>query len=186
MVHRGSIGRSSVDLLGLSWVATCRGRRVNGLARVGHVSHKAIGMIGSVGDSLNPAVRKRNGVRTVHSTAGVLGLGSLEVGLGVVVRDAIREGVGLRGLLGIFHRGRSIIDNWCRSMVDNWADNWGRGMIDSRDRSVVGNRCGMDKRMVAVADAVPVVNSVSNVGDVRHCGCTGQAKQGRDHESLNK
>ena len=115
-----------------------------------------------------------------------MGLGSLEVGLGVVVRDAIREGVGLRGLLGIFHRGRSIIDNWCRSMVDNWADNWGRGMIDSRDRSVVGNRCGMDKRMVVVADAVPMVNSVSNVGDVRHCGCTGQAKQGRDHESLNK
>ena len=102
VVHRGSIGRSSVDLLGLSWVATCRGRRVNGLARVGHVSHKAIGMIGSVGDSLNPAVRKRNGVRTIHSTAGVLGLGSLEVGFGVVVRDAIREGVGLRGLLGIF------------------------------------------------------------------------------------
>ena len=117
MVHRGSIGRSSVDLLGLSWVATSWGRRVNGLSREGHVSHKAIGMIGSVGDSLNPAVRKRNGVRTVHSTAGVLGLGSLEVGLGVVVRDAIREGVGLRGLLGIFHRGRSIIDNWCRSIL---------------------------------------------------------------------
>ena len=56
----------------------------------------------AVGDSLNPAVRKRNGVRTIHSTAGVLGLGSLEVGFGVVVRDAIREGVGLRGLLGIF------------------------------------------------------------------------------------
>ena len=166
VVHRGSIDRSSVDLLGFSWVATSWGRRVNGLARVGHVSHKAIGMIGSVGDSLNSAVRKRNGVRTVDNTAGVLGLGSLEVGLGVVVRDAIREGVGHMGLLGIFHRGRSIIDNWCWSMVDNW----GRRMIDSRGRSVVGNRCGMDKSMMAMADAVPVVNSVSNVGDVRHCG----------------
>ena len=131
---------------------------------------------------MNPAVRKRNGVRTVHSTAGVLGLGSLEVGLGVVVRDAIREGVELRGLLGIFHRGRDIIDNWCRSIVDNW----GRSMIDSRGRSMIGKRCGMDKSVVAAADAVPVVNSVSNLGDVRHCGCTGQAKQGRDHESLNK
>ena len=117
------------------------------------------------------------------STAPLVpGLGSLEVGLGVVVRDAIREGVGHRGLLGIFHRGRSIIDNWCWSMVDNW----GRRMIDSRGRSVVGNRCGMDKSMMAMADAVPVVNSVSNVGDVRHCGGTGQAKQGRDDESLNK
>ena len=101
---------------------------------------------------MNPAVRKRNGVRTIHSTAGVLELCSLEVGLGVVVRDAIREGVGLRGLLCIFHRGRGIIDNWCRSMVDNW----GMSIIDSRGRSVVDNRCGMDKSMVAVADAVPV------------------------------
>ena len=177
MVHRGSIGRSIVELLGFSWVATSWGRWVNGLARVGHVSHKAIGMIGSVGDSLNSAVRKRNGVRTVDSTAGVLGLGSLEVGLGVVVRDTIGEGVGLWGLLGVFHRG---VVGRGRSMVDHR----GRGMVSNR--GMVGSWSSVDNSVVAVADAVSVSYSVSNMGHVGHGGSAGQAKQGRDHEGLKR
>ena len=58
---RCSIGRGSVGL-SLTRVTTGGSRRVDGLPRVGHIGHKAIGVVSSVSDSLNPAVRKRNSV----------------------------------------------------------------------------------------------------------------------------
>ena len=158
---------------------------ISGNSVVGNISNVSVISVGSVGDSLNSAVRKRNGVRTVDSTAGVLGLGSLEVGLGVVVRDTIGEGVGLRGLLGVFHRG---VVGRGRSMVDHR----GRGMVSNRGRGMVGNRgmvsswSSVDNSVVAVADAVSVSDSVSNMGHVGHGGSAGQAKQGRDHEGLKR
>merc|ERR1712183_151078 len=115
-------------------------------------------MVGSVSDSLNPAVRKRNSVRATNNTIGITRLSGVEVGLGVVIGDTIGERVWLRGLLGIFHR--SVVDR-CRGMVDNW----GRG--------VVGSRSSMDNSMVAMTDAVAVSNAMSNVGHMRHCGGAG-------------
>ena len=51
---------------------------------------------------------------------------------------------------GVVGRG-SVVDR-SRGVVDNW----GRGMV--------GSRGSMDNSMVAMADAVAVSNSVSNVG----------------------
>ena len=173
MVDRGGIG------LDLTRVATSRGRGVDGLSRVGHVSNKAVGVVSVVGDGLDPAVGKRNSVRATDNAVGITRLLGVEVGLGVVVRDTIGEGVGLRGLLGVFHRG---VVGRGRSMVDHR----GRGMVSNRGRGMVGSGSSVDNSMVAVADAVSVSDSVSNMGHVGHGGSAGQAKQGGDHEGLKR
>ena len=184
VVDRSSIGRGGVGL-GLTGVATSRGRGVDGLSGVGHVSNKAVGVVSVVGDGLDPAVGKRNSVRATDNAVGITRLLGVEVGLGVVVRDTIGEGVGLWGLLGVFHRG---VVGRGRSMVDHR----GRGMVSNRGRGMVGNRgmvgsgSSVDNSVVAVADAVSVSYSVSNMGHVGHGGSAGQAKQGRDHEGLKR
>ena len=179
MVDRGGIG------LGLTGVATSRGRGVDGLSRVGHVSNKAVGVVSVVGDGLDPAVGKRNSVRATDNAVGIARLLGVEVCLGVVVRDTIGEGVGLWGLLGVFHRGvvgrgRSMVDHRGRGMVSNRS----RGMVSNR--GMVGSGSSVDNSMVAVADAVSVSYSVSNMGHVGHGGGAGQAKQGGDHEGLKR
>ena len=176
VVDRSSIGRGGIGL-GLTGVATSRGRGVDGLSRVGHVSNKAVGVVSVVGDSLDPAVGKRNSVRATDNAVGIARLLGVEVCLGVVVRDTIGEGVGLWGLLGVFHRG---MVGRGRSMVDHR----GRGMVSNR--GMVGSGSGVDNSVVAVADAVSVSNSVSNMGHVGHSGSAGQAKQGGDHEGLKR
>ena len=176
VVDRSSIGRGGVGL-GLTGVATSRGRGVDGLSRVGHVSNKAVGVVSVVGDGLDPAVGKRNSVRATDNAVGITRLLGVEVGLGVVVRDTIGEGVGLRGLLGVFHRG---VVGRGRSMVDHR----GRGMVSNR--GMVGSWSSVDNSVVAVADAVSVSDSVSNMGHVGHGGSAGQAKQGGDHEGLKR
>ena len=184
VVDRSSIGRGGIGL-GLTGVATSRGRGVDGLSRVGHVSNKAVGVVSVVGDGLDPAVGKRNSVRATDNAVGIARLLGVEVCLGVVVRDTIGEGVGLWGLLGVFHRG---VVGRGRSMVDHR----GRGMVGNRSRGMVGNRSmvgsgsSVDNSVVAVADAVSVSNSVSNMGHVGHGGSAGQAKQGGDHEGLKR
>ena len=176
VVDRSSIGRGGIGL-GLTGVSTSRGRGVDGLSRVGHVSNKAVGVVSVVGDGLDPAVGKRNSVRATDNAVGIARLLGVEVGLGVVVRDTIGEGVGLWGLLGVFHRG---VVGRGRSMVDHR----GRGMVGNR--SMVGSWSSVDNSVVAVADAVSVSYSVSNMGHVGHGGSAGQAKQGGDHEGLKR
>ena len=183
VVDRSSIGRGGIGL-GLTGVATSRGRGVDGLSRVGHVSNKAVGVVSVVGDGLDPAVGKRNSVRATDNAVGIARLLGVEVCLGVVVRDTIGEGVWLRGLLGILHRGMICR---CRCVVDRGSVvGRGRGMVDNWGRDMVGSRGSMDNSMVAMADAMAVSNAVSNVGHMRHRGSAGQTKKGRDHEGLKK
>ena len=180
VVDRCSISRGCV---GLS-LTSSRGRGVDSLSRVGHLRLVAVFVVGGVSDGLDPAVRKRNSVRAANNTIGITRLCSIKVGLGVVIGDTIGEGVWLRGLLCIFHR--SVVGR-CRGVVDRGSvvdgsrcmvDNWGGGMV--------GSRSSMDNSMVAMADAMAVSNSVSNMGHMQHCGSAGQTKQGRDHEGLKK
>ena len=180
------IGRGRGSNIGvvLTDVTTSGGRGVDGFSRVGHLGNIAIGVVGSVGDSLDPAVREGNSVRAANNTVGIPRFSSVEVCLGVVVRDTIGEGVWLRGLLGILHRGMICR---CRCVVDRGSVvGRGRGMEDNWGRDMVGSRGSMDNSMVAMADAMAVSNAVSNVGHMRHRGSAGQTKKGRDHKGLKK
>merc|ERR1711971_1511415 len=91
--NRGVDSVGNVDR-GSGNVATSRGRRVDGLAGVGDLSNVAGQVVGVVGDGLDPAVGKVDGVRSSHSTGAIVGLGLLEVGLGVVVGHGVGVGVG--------------------------------------------------------------------------------------------
>merc|ERR1712055_1261138 len=91
-------------------VATSRGRRVDRLTRVLNSSNVAGDVVGVVGDGLDPAVGEVDGVRSSHGTGAIVGLGLLEVGLGVVVGHGVGVGVGgglseVGGSDGVHHRG---------------------------------------------------------------------------------
>merc|ERR1719198_624128 len=75
-------------------VATSRGRGVDGLTGVGDLSNVASDVVGVVGDGLDPAVGKVDGVRSSHGTSAIIGLSLLEVGLGEVISNGIAVGVG--------------------------------------------------------------------------------------------
>ena len=64
-------------------------------------------MVGGVGGGLDPAVGQGDGEGASHVAAGVLGLTLLEVGVAVVVGDAILIGVRLGGqlLLNVLDNG---------------------------------------------------------------------------------
>jgi len=100
-------------------VATSGGRGVDGLSRVGNLSDVAGQVVGVVGDGLDPAVRKVDGVRSGNGTGAIVGLGLLEVGLGVVVGHGV--GVGVGG--GLSEVGGSV--------ASNGMDDGGRGVLGS-------------------------------------------------------
>jgi hypothetical protein len=80
-------------------VSTCGLRRVDRGALVGHLSNKAVDMVGSVGGGLDTAVRESDHEGSLDNTIGILGLSLLEVSLGVVVIDSVLIGEGLGGKL---------------------------------------------------------------------------------------
>ena len=93
--HRSSM--NSVDWCS-SNVSTSRSSRVLSLSGVSHLSHVSSDIVGVISNSLNPAVRKVDRVRSTHNTSSIVRLRLLEVGVGVVVSYGV--GVGVRGGLG--------------------------------------------------------------------------------------
>merc|ERR1712223_2030743 len=97
-------------------VATSRGRGVDGLAGVSDLSNVASDVVGVVGDGLDPAVGKVDGVRSSHGTSAIVGLSLLEVGLGLVISNGIAVGVG--GGLGEVSSSHSV-HNWVSNSMGN-------------------------------------------------------------------
>ena len=95
---------------GSSDVSTSRGRGVLGLTSILNSSNVAGQVIGVVGDGLDSAVGKVDGVRSSHGTGAIVGLRLLKVGLGVVIGHGVGVGVGgglskVGGSNGVHHRG---------------------------------------------------------------------------------
>jgi len=99
-------------------VSTSGGRGVDGFTGVLNGGNVAGQVVGGVGDGLDPAVGEVDGVRSSHGTSSVVGLGLLEVGLGVVVGHGV--GVGVGG--GLSEVGGSVAGS---------VDNGGRGVLGS-------------------------------------------------------
>ena len=174
----GSVSRGSNDGLG-----------VDSLALVGDLGDVAVDVVGVVGNVLHTAVGKGNGVRSLNNTGAIVGLASVEVGLGVVIGDGVVVGVGgdlIRVHLGgVDNRGgmvsRGGVDNR-GGMVDGVGNN--RGVVGN---SVVGNGVVGDRGVVekgsVVGDSV-VGNGVGN-GVVSH-GVVGHGDMGgvAEHDVL--
>ena len=149
---------------GLTGVSTGGGRGGDSLSRVGNLSDIAVGVVGGVGDGLDPAVGEGDGVRATDNTVGISGLSSVEVGLGVVVGNTVGVGVGLRGLL----------DDWVvsRGSMDYRGRRGNRSSVVGRSRGMVHHgsnwaisRCGMvDGMGHRVVDSVwhRMVHSMGN------------------------
>jgi hypothetical protein len=80
------------DILGLGAIAAGRLGRVDGRALVGDVSHETIDMVSRVGRRLDATVGQGDDKGALDDAVGVLRLGLLEVGLAVVVVDAVLVG----------------------------------------------------------------------------------------------
>merc|ERR1712080_497126 len=72
---------------------------VDGLSGVGHLGDEAVGVVSGVGGRLDTALGKGDCEGASNVAGSVLGLGLPEVGLAVVIGDAVLVGVGLRNLL---------------------------------------------------------------------------------------
>ena len=95
---------------GSSNVATSRGRGIDGFTGVLNGGNVAGQVVGVVGDGLDPAVGKVDGVRSSHGTGAIVGLRLLKVGLGVVIGHGVGVGVGgglskVGGSNGVHRRG---------------------------------------------------------------------------------
>ena len=76
-------------------ITSSRLRRVDWLPRVGHLCHEPVHVVRRVSGRLDPAVGQGDREGAGDDTVGILGLGLLEVGLAVVVGDAVLVGVRL-------------------------------------------------------------------------------------------
>ena len=95
------------------------GGRVLGLSVIGDLGDIAVVVVDVVVDVLDPAVGKSNGVGTLTLAGAIVGLSSVEVGVGVVVSDGVLVGVGgdligvslglVGGGRGVSHRGRGVL-----------------------------------------------------------------------------
>jgi len=81
---------------GSSDVSTSRGRGVLGLTSILNSSNVAGQVIGVVGDGLDSAVGKVDGVRSSHGTGAIVGLGLVESSTGVVIGNSVLVSVGGR------------------------------------------------------------------------------------------
>ena len=130
------------------------GGRVLSLSVVGDLSNVAVVVVDVVVDVLDPAVGKSNGVRALTLAGAVIGLSSVEVGVGVVIGDSVLVGVG-GDLIRVHLSGGSVVgrggvvDN--RGGVHDWSGVVSRSSVDNGGGvvdGVVGNRGSMMDSMV--------------------------------------
>merc|ERR1719431_299540 len=142
----------------LSVVSRSRGRVVRlglGVDRdslVGHIGDITVVVVGGVLNVLGPAIGKSNRVATSDGAVGISGLGSIELGLGVVISNTILIGIGsghllLSGVVGGGDNGGSVVHN--RGVNNGGVDNGsmvdkGSSMVDQRG-SMVEKRSMVDR-----------------------------------------
>ena len=99
-------------------------------AIVSDLGNISVDIVGVVGNVLHTAVGKGNGVGALNNTCAIVGLGGVEVGLGVVVGDGVVVGVG-GDLIGV-----DLGDS-----VGNGVGNSGCHWLVGGERGSRGNNC---------------------------------------------
>jgi len=151
------------------------GGRVLGLSVIGDLGNVAVVVVDVVVDVLDPAVGKSNGVRTLTLAGAIIGLSSVEVGVGVVVSDGVLVGVG-GDLIGVHLDRGSVVSGG--GVVDNRGSVNNGGVVSRRSvdhgssvvgRGVVDNRGGMVDNRSGVVGRGSVDNGGSMVGRSNNC-----------------
>ena len=148
-------------------VSTSRSGGVLGLTGVGHIGNVAVVVVGVVVDSLGPAVRKGNGVRSSNHTVSVIVLLLVEGSLAVVISNGVGEGVGagLSKVVGdVSSLDRGVVSG--SGLVGDWGDHGsmiGRGGVD--DGGSVDDR-GMVRGSVYSVVSDNSISSVKSVGGI--------------------
>merc|ERR1739848_231319 len=124
---------------------------------VGHIGDITVVVVGGVLNVLGPAIGKSNRVATSDGAVGISGLGSVELGLGVVISNTMLIGIGSGHLLlsGVVGGGGSVVSRGSHG-VGNYLSNNG-SMVDNR---------GMDNGGGVVGSSVVDHGSVDNGGGV--------------------
>jgi len=154
---------------GSGLVAGSGSLRVDSGALIGHISDISVIAVGRVGNLLDSAVGKGNGVRSLDIAGTIRGLLGVEVGLGVVISNGVGVAVGgdLIGVsLGLVGGGRSVVSGG----LDHRGSIGGGGVhsVGNDGGGVDGvshNRGGVHGVSHGVSDDGGVGNSVSNRGD---------------------
>jgi len=162
MVSRGRVVRSWGSMVRL-------GLRVDRDSLVRYISNVTVVVVGGVLNVLGPAVGKSNRVAANNSTVGIGCLGSVELGLGVVISNTILKSIRSGLLLSINGGGVAIsrggmVDNGSvgndgggmHGVGNNRGVIRGRGMVNNRgvirssgmvdNRGVIGGRGMVDNR----------------------------------------
>jgi hypothetical protein len=145
-------------------------------ALIGHISDISVISVGRVGNLLDSAVGKGNGVRSLDIAGTIRGLLGVEVGLGVVISNGVGVAVGgdLIGVsLGLVGGGRGVVSGG----LDHGGSIGGGGVhsvgndgggvdgVSHNRGGVMDKRSGVDGVSHGVSDNRGVGNSVSNRGD---------------------
>ena len=157
------VDRGSVNERGSMVGGSGHGGGVGSGAVVGDLSHVAVVAVDVVADMLDPAVGESHGVRALGSSCTVAGLGSVEVGVGIVVSYGVLVGVG-QNLISI---GLSVVGRG--SMV-------GRGSV--KHRGVVGSGCVVGRGSAAVASTVELGSRDGHKGRETREGLEGNGSYG--------
>ena len=108
--NKGSVGNNGVGLDQRSGVtvSTLGSLGVDRGTLVGDLGDETVVVVGGVGGGLDPAVGEGDHKGSLHIALSVLGLGLLEVGLGVVIVDTVLVGERLGGELLLVHDGGTV------------------------------------------------------------------------------
>merc|ERR1719322_1484273 len=132
MISWGSVGNNWSSISWSSLVSWSWSLWVGSGSLIGDISNISIITIGSVGHSLDSAIRKSNSVGSLNIAGSIRCLLSIEGSLGVVISNSVGVGVG-GDLIGI---SLSLV-SWGWGMIGWSGNNW--GMIGG---SSVGNNWG--------------------------------------------
>ena len=137
------------------------GLGVDGDTLVADIGDVTVVVVGGVLNVLGPAIGKSNRVATSDGAVGISGLGSIELGLGVVISNTILIGIGSGHLLlsGVVGGGGSMVSRGSYGVGDN-----GGSVVHNRG---VDNGSMVDKGSSMVDQRSSMVDQRSSMVDQR-------------------